>query len=280
MSRYLAIALVLLAASPAGAADKKIERTFKVSPGGSLMVDADAASVRVSGGDTDQVTVRMSARGPEEELANLKFDAFQKGDDVTVTMKRPGKNGWFNWKSWNGDEQIEVTVPKRFGISIHTGGGNVELTDTTGAAKLGTSGGDIVAKNINGNIELRTSGGGILADTIRGDVDANTSGGDVRLLQIDGKIRGQTSGGNVRCSLVGINRGIYASTSGGDIQLTVPRDTTANLRATTSGGEIDSELPLSTREQRDGHLEGPVNGGGQPIDARTSGGGISLRAAN
>ena len=91
MTRYSAIALVLLAASPVDAAEKTLERTFTVSPGGSLLVDADSASVHVSGGDTNQVTVRMSARGSDEDLATMKFDAVQKGDDVTVVMRRSGE---------------------------------------------------------------------------------------------------------------------------------------------------------------------------------------------
>ena len=37
MIRDLAIALVLIAACPAAAAEKKVERTFAVSPGGSLI---------------------------------------------------------------------------------------------------------------------------------------------------------------------------------------------------------------------------------------------------
>ncbi len=280
MTRYSAIALVLLAASPADAADKNVQRTFTVSPGGLLTVDADSASVRVSGGDTNQVTVRMSAQGTEEELAHMKLDAFQKGDGVTVTMRRPTKQGWFNWGSWNGEGLIEVTVPQRYEINIHTAGGDVELTGSTGSATLHTSGGDIVARNVNGKVEAHTSGGGILADTIHGEVDAGTSGGDVRLLRVDGKIRARTSGGDVQCGLLGINRGISASTSGGSIQLTLPRATTANFEATTSGGEFDSEIPVATRVRQNGHVKGSINGGGQPIDVSTSGGDISLRAAD
>jgi len=280
MTRYSAIALVLLAASSAGAAEKTVERTFTVSAGGSLIVDADSASVKVSGGDTNQVTVRMTARGSEEDLAAAKLDAFQKDDGVTVMMRQRGKGGWFRWGMWHGDGHIEVTVPRRYEVRIHTAGGDVNLTDTTGSVTLSTSGGDIIVKNVNGNVGARTSGGEILADTIRGGVDAETSGGDVRLLHVDGKIRGQTSGGNVQCSLVGINRGISATTSGGSIQLTVPRATRANLEATTSGGSIHSDLSVSTTSQEDGQLKGSINGGGEPIDAHTSGGSISLRAAN
>ena len=222
----------------------------------------------------------MTARGSEKNLATAKLDVVQKDDGVTVTMRRQGKNGWFNWGPWYGNGHIEVTVPQRYEVSINTAGGNVELTGTAGSAKLRTSGGSIVAKNVNGNVAMRTSGGGILADKIRGDVDADTSGGSIQLLNVDGKIRGQTSGGSVQCSLVGINRGISATTSGGSIQLTVPRTTTANIEAITSGGQFTSELPVATTERQDGHFKGSINGGGQPIDARTSGGGISLRAAN
>jgi DUF4097 and DUF4098 domain-containing protein YvlB len=280
MTRYSAITFVLLAASSADAADKTVERTFTVSPGGALIVDADSASVRVSGGDTNRVTVRMSLRGSEDDLGTVKFEAFQKDDGVTVTMRRREKHSWFKWGSWNVDAKIEVTVPRRYAIDIQTSGGSVELTDTIGRAKLHTSGGDIVAKRMNGNLEAQTSGGGILADTIRGDVDANTSGGDVRLLHVDGKIHGQTSGGSVHCSLVGLNRGISATTSGGSIQLALPRATTASIEAITSGGDFSSDLPVTTEKRQDGHFKGSMNGGGQRIDARTSGGDISLREAS
>jgi DUF4097 and DUF4098 domain-containing protein YvlB len=279
MNRFSLIALVLLAATSVNAAEKRLDRNFTVAPGGALIVDADSASVQVTGSDTDQVAVRMVARGSDDDLANTKLDAVQNAEGVTVTLRRSRKGGWFNWGGWNTEERIEVTVPRRYSVNVRTGGGTVELRDTTGAARLRTSGGDIVAKNVNGNVELRTSGGGILADTIRGDVDADTSGGDVRLLHVDGKIRGHTSGGSVRCSLVGANRGISATTSGGDIELTLPRAATGDLDATTSGGDVTSDIPVSVTAVKDGQLRGPLNGGGEPIEARTSGGSIRVRAS-
>jgi DUF4097 and DUF4098 domain-containing protein YvlB len=279
MTRFLAIAIILMAASSADAAEKTFDRTFAVSPGGVLTVDADSASVQVSGGDTNQVIVHMTARASEEELASMKLDAVQNGNEVTVTARRKEKGSWFNWRSWNNEGQIQVTVPRRYTVSVRTGGGSVELRGTTGPAKLNTSGGDVSAKNVTGDVELRTSGGTIHVDTIRGDVDADTSGGDVKLLQVDGKIRGNTSGGSVRCSLVGTNRGISVRTSGGDIEVTVPRATTGNVEATTSGGEITSDLPIATTSVKEGRLAGSLNGGGQPINAHTSGGSIRLRVA-
>lgn len=281
MNRHFALAFVLIAAGSVQAAEKTFDRTFAVSPGGALVVDADSASVRVSGNDSNQVMVRMRARGSDEELAKTTLDAAQNADGVTVTLRRERKGfSWLNWGSWNNEQHIEVTVPRRYAVSVRTGGGSIELRETTGAATLRTSGGDITAKNLNGNIELRTSGGGILAEAIRGDVNADTSGGDVRLLQIDGKIRGNTSGGSVRCSLVGDNRGVSATTSGGDIELTLPRTVRGNIEAATSGGDIESDVPVSTTVFKDDHIRGTLNGGGQSILARTSGGSIRLRVSN
>ena len=279
MSRYFVIAFALLAACSAGAAERNFERTFAVSPGGVLIVDSDSASVRVSGGNTNQVTVRMSARGSEKDLDGAKLEAVQTDSGVTVTLQLR-KNNWFSWGSGKRDASIEVTVPRRYSMDVHTSGGSIELTDTTGTATLRTSGGSVIAKNVNGNVEARSSGGGITADNIRGDIDADTSGGSIRLLNIDGKIRANTSGGSIECSLSGANRGISATTSGGSIRVTVPRATAGNLNATTSGGSVNSDLPVTTTSQQNGQLKGSINGGGQPIDVHTSGGSISLRAAN
>ena len=280
MNRYLPVALVLLAATAAGAAERRLDRSFNVSPGGTLTVDADQASVRVSGADTHQVTVHMRAEGSEKDLAQVSLEAVQSGDGVNVTLRRRDSRSWFSWRSWRGEQRIEVTVPARYTVNVRTGGGGIEIKDTTGLAKLKTSGGDIAARNVHGAVELRTSGGSIVADKIRGDVDADTSGGDVRLQRIDGRIKAHTSGGSVRCSLVGANRGITATTSGGDIELIVPRGTTAHVEASTSGGDVSSDLPISASVRKTGRLEGAVNGGGAPIYAHTSGGSVSVRAEN
>jgi DUF4097 and DUF4098 domain-containing protein YvlB len=280
MPRFPALALLLLAASTAQAADKTFDRTFTVSPGGSLIVEADGASVMVSGADSNQVVVRMIVRGSEKELAEMTLDATQKGNEVTATMRRNKSRGWFNFGSWRTESSIQVTVPKRFEVSARTSGGNMELKDTVGSVKLNTSGGDITAKHMNGAVRLRTSGGQITADHVQGDLDANTSGGELRLLNVDGSIKGHTSGGGVRVSLKGANRGITATTSGGDIELVLPRGTTGNVSAATSGGSVTTDLPVTTTVVKEGRLEGTLNGGGQPIEARTSGGSIRLRTEN
>lgn len=279
MTRFSAIVLVLLAVGTAQAADKKLDRTFTVSPGGSLVVDAEGAYVKVAGADTNQVTVHMRFTGSEKELAEMTIDAAQSGNEVKATMRRKKGSSWFNWNWGDSESSIEVTVPRRYEVSVRTSGGSIDLNDTVGSVKLTTSGGSINAKNLNGTVELHTSGGTIAAEDIRGDVNARTSGGGVRLVNVDGKIEGRTSGGSVHASLVGANRGITATTSGGSVDLILPPGTTGNVSASTSGGNISTDIPVTTTFMNETRLEGTLNGGGQPIEARTSGGSIRLRPA-
>ena len=70
MPRYLAIALILIAAGTAQAAEL-LDRTFTVAPGGTLTVDADGASVHVSGSDGNQVVVHMLAAAPRTTWPTL-----------------------------------------------------------------------------------------------------------------------------------------------------------------------------------------------------------------
>jgi len=102
---------------------------------------------------------------------------------------------------------------------------------------------------------------------------------DLAAAHVDGKIRGQTSGGSVECGLVGINRGLSATTSGGSIEVTLPRATTANLEAITSGGSITSELPVAITEPQEGHLKGPINGGGEQLTVQANSGNVTIHAS-
>jgi hypothetical protein len=49
------------------------------------------------------------------------------------------------------------------------------------------------------------------------------------------------------------------------------------LDAKTSGGRVHTELPVTVVGKiEEGHLEGPVNGGGKSLQLRSGGGSIHL----
>ncbi len=292
----LAIALASVA-SAAIAEAKKLDRTFNVTPGGMLTVDADGADISVSGSEGNTVVVHIEARGSKSDLDELNLSADTSSDGVKVEARRPRQSGWFKWGSWNVETHIDVTVPRSYHVDAKTSGGEVRVENIAGPSRLRTSGGNLLARNVKGDFEghtsggevrvesmegsvnLHTSGGNVVVSKVKGDVDANTSGGDVRVVSVDGRIHAGTSGGSVRCELTGSNRGISATTSGGSVWLTLPKDTRGTLDAQSSGGHIDSDFSISTTHWSEHRLNGEINGGGEEIYVRSSGGNITLSTA-
>ncbi len=317
----------------AHAAEKKLDRTFTVAPGGRLTIEADGSDLRVEGTSGDQVVVHILLTGSERSLERVTLSADQSGNDIAVVAKE-GSGKWTDWfgAGWNRQGRVEVRVPRNYNIDIRTSGGDItvgalqgeargktsggdiRLSELQGPVDMQTSGGDIRVEQVEGNTRVNTSGGDIQVARLNGDLDAKTSGGSIHLddvvgkvlartssgnviargvrgdselktsggdirATIDGKINAHTSGGDVTAELVGANRGISVSSSGGDLTVRVPKDTTASLNAATSGGSVRTELPVTTTEMGDHKLTGTINGGGNPIHARTSGGSIKVVAA-
>ena len=161
-------------------------------------------------------------------------------------------------------------------VEGRTPGGGITLRDVVGSIKAHASGGSIHAERLNGPAELETSGGRIEILDATGDLDVHTSGGSFDLKGIEGSVKAVTSGGNVLAELRS-NRGIWLGTDGGEVTLLLPDNVHAWLDAQTSGGRAQSELPLSSTELAEpSHLRGAINGGGERIELRSSGGSIHV----
>jgi len=160
-------------------------------------------------------------------------------------------------------------------IQGRTSGGSIDAHDASGTIDMRTSGGSIDASRLNGSALFRTSGGSIQITDAR-ELDVHTSGGAIELSNIDGKLKADTSGGGIHASMRS-NHGVTLTTSGGSITLLLPKSVQASVDAQTDGGAVQSELAVSTTGASDRQrLLGTINGGGDPIYLRTSGGVIQI----
>src|SRR5882724_856846 len=254
----LGILAVALIASVSLSAQKAFDRRFDVAPGGQLRLDADVGSVALVGRAGHEVVVHAQVNGSDSFLADLDITAEQTSSGVTVTAHKT-HSGWFDWFN-SGSERVHFTidVPRDYSVELRTSGGSLDV------------------RNVNAPVQGRTSGGGITVADVQGDLDAHTSGGGIHLKNIDASVRASTSGGGVHAEMRS-NRGISLSTSGGPISLLLPANVGASLDARTSGGSVSSALPFTTTGTVDhSHLHGSINGGGEQVVLRTSGGGISV----
>jgi hypothetical protein len=223
---------------------------------------------------------------------------------------------WWSWNDRNRNEaKYTIRVPAQFNVQLKTAGGGISVSDLAGDTKAGTSGGGLNFTRLHGPLDGCTSGGGIqVADCVgalkihtsgggitvtggsgtldghtsggpvtvknfQGNTHVGTSGGGINIENVAGEIEGQTSGGGINAVLPSpLLHAVDLSTSGGGVTVRVPANAAFELDAATSGGGVNSELPVTVvGEVGRGHLKGAVNGGGQTIRLRTSGGGIQVK---
>lgn len=306
------LTLCLFTAFDASAAfDSTTRRTFNVSDGGILTLQADGADLRiVTGGSGVQVEVvrhtETSDRARADELfAKYQLSFQQSGNDVIAIGKYDRPLGRLFDLFEQGDQlriRYLVHVPTRYNVTLktsggdidvtpingvvdaHTSGGNVTLASVAGPVSVHTSGGDVKLTSATGKVEIRTSGGSIRIDDAATAVDARTSGGSIEIGTTNGDVYARTSGGNIR--LARVNGAVDAHTSGGSVTASFagqPRPSTL----TTSGGDVVVTVDGSVAVDLDAKASGgdvesdlPVTsqGGhhGSAIVGKINGGGAQL----
>ncbi len=262
--------------------EKKVEKAFDVKKGGTLILDTDMGSVKVSSHNASEVriTVYLTARTDNKKKAQKWFDDFdltfnQNGSDVEVHGER--HKDWFEWGR-HLSVHFEFVVPQAYNVDLNTAGGSISVADLDGEAKVRTSGGSINLGEIGGSVVAKTSGGSISVDGADGDLIAKTSGGWLDLQNINGELEAHTSGGSIKADIVKqIHDDVELTTSGGSITLSVPSDFKADVDASTSGGHVRCELPITVRgDIGRNSLRGSINGGGKLVRLHTSGGSIRI----
>ncbi len=257
-----------------------VERTFDVSPGGTLMIESDLGSITVATGQAATVAVTVTRRIDSNNkntvqhiLNDLDIAFSQTGADVSIRTEYD-RSMIPRWTDLHLTYQ--VTIPETYNVNLRTSGGSIQVADMEGNAVCRTSGGSITFQNVDGEVEARTSGGGIRLAGVTGNALLHTSGGGITVGNVNGTIDAQTSGGSIHIEHAGGN--VLAKTSGGGIEV---NEVMGTLDAQTSGGTITAYL--SRQPERDCSL---ITSGGSihvylnpdtrlAVNARTSGGGIS-----
>lgn len=286
MRNAACLALLALLAAPAMA--REFEQRVPAEAGGRLRVDLDAGSLEVEGHDEEEVRVEASASGVG---GVMEFELRGDGKDIELHGKRSGVLGWLSPTR----VRVRIRVPDEFSLDLRTGGGEVEVEGIEGAVSARTSGGQVSVSEVEGPVELRTSGGPVRAEQIEGDVNARTSGGAVKISEVEGRIDAETSGGEmeihdvsgpVRVRTSGGSISVRFTeapageiqTSGGGIEVEFPEGAGLRLDAETSGGGVELDLPIRpTGKMERSRVQGDVNGGGELVRVRTSGGPIRIR---
>jgi len=146
------------------------------------------------------------------------------------------------------------------------------------------------------SLQLGSTHGAVTVDGVHGDIDAGTVHSDIRLTNVSGTVSANTTHGNVKVTMDRVDPGkpLSFSTVHGDIDVTLPADTKANVKMSSIQGSIYSDFEIRLtggqpvtekndspdgkfRIRIDRTVAGSINGGGAEASFRTVHGRILLR---
>src|SRR5262249_53271150 len=170
---------------------------FTVSPGDNLVIDI-SGDIYIKTWERSEI--QIDSHGMDEET---QLTSNQSGHLVTV-------------RSHGTDVELHVTVPSKLNLDMETNSGEIEMRGVyAGKISASTGGGDIQLDNTTGDVSLRTSGGGIYTKDIDGDAILKSGGGEIEVGRVTGTLEVGTGGGDV--SVKDVIKALHASTGGGNI---------------------------------------------------------------
>lgn len=220
-----ALALVVLpACGPAHRADHESAMTAEFAIGSALEVvteNGDVAVVVDPG--VSGLTIEAVAHGTGDSDLEARSRAESIRIDVAVregrTVIRPQYPN--DERRSNEGCSFKVRVAASSDIFVDTSNGALELSGSTGAARLETSNGSVHVRAHRGPLEVDSSNGGLVLEDVEGEVAAETSNGSIVL---------RTNGD--------LSHPVRLSSSNGDLAIDVLQPPSGTLRAETSNGSI------------------------------------------
>ncbi len=215
-----------------------------------LKVHLLTGSIKVTGYDGKEVIINVTPGTNDEDG--------DEGREVEKGMKRISTPGGFEVTAKEADNTVTVNTgnlnnPINLDLKVPQ---DVKL-------KVGTvNQGEVIVNNVKGEIEVNNVNDNITLDNISGSVVANTVNGDV----------------TVAFNTIDPKASMAFSTLNGDVKVTLPADTKANLKLKSDMGEVFSDFDIDidktpakidrTNEpgmykiKKDDWVNGKINGGG------------------
>ena len=264
--------------------ENHIERSFQVTSGGRLTVDADRGSIDVLTVDRDVVDIKVERKvkkngkwSVEEVLEDFAITFDHSNDGVTISAKHKRGNPWRRNRERNRLQvKFLITVPQQYNVDLKTLGGGISVADLEGEIRSQTLGGNLRIGRIKGSVWGQAAGGSIEVEGTEGDADVKTAGGGITIGNVAGKVDTKTRGGSIRIDKA--MGSVNAKTYGGSITV---EEVMGNINAKTLGGSVKAYI--SRQPEGDCLLE---TAGGNvtayvvediavDVDAKTTGGRVS-----
>jgi len=269
-SKILALAIILLWGGTIGlaqsAATEKVTVPFS-KPGqpGKIEVSNQRGSISISGYNGQEVLVVATVR--ERNVGNQ----FDEQLDMTADAKERLVRGRMTERMTGGTDQDQsqktaglkkIPLPGSTGLTIEEENNLMEIRTSVMRQAVDLE----IQVPYSTSLELSSMlGGSVTVDGIEGDIDVNNMNGSIRLTAISGTVLAHSLNGGIEAVFKEVDPGkpMSFSTMTGDIDVTFPANTKANLKMKTDFGEIFSDFDIKIDPNPQKATEEPSREGGR-----------------
>ena len=235
---------------------ERLEKTFPLNSNGRVSVSNVNGSINMIAWDRNEVKlVAIKHADTKEHLSdvNIKIDA--RPDYFSVESDYGDERGWKtdSDRRWRNNDRVtveyELSVPRGAMLNeIETVNGSVSVNDFSNMVKVSAVNGAVRAGNLRGTADLSTVNGEVFAD-----FDRLASGSKIALETVNGRVT-----------------------------LTIPSDSSADVKAESLNGQITNDFGLENRKGKyvGNSLHGRLGGGEVAIKLESVNGQLAVKRKN
>jgi DUF4097 and DUF4098 domain-containing protein YvlB len=235
-----------------GMLTEEFHQNYPLSATGRVSIENINGGVRIAVWDQNEVKVDAVKRSHQREgLDEVKIEVVNTADSVRIKTRYPDREQSFNdqgSRRYNNPASVEytLTIPRK--------------------AQLDS------AQLVNGSLDIEGVEGDVKADCVNGRIKANGLMGEVRL---------STVNGGIEATILRLDdaRGVTLNSVNGTIDLIIPGNASAQIKANTIHGAITNDFGLQVNDgQYVGHdLSGQIGSGGPRVRLNNVNGPISIK---
>lgn len=165
-------------------------KTFKMKPGGLVLVDSDDGYITINSWNKDEVEVTIKKRAwgrnkrdAERNLENIRVEIHKRGDNLYIrditdehVSIRFGFFDLFRGRTEYGTRvDFEINLPKKMNLDLNTDDGDIQVTDVHGDLNLEVDDGDVFLCDIQSQkIEVNLDDGDLRIENVK-PINSNIS---------------------------------------------------------------------------------------------------------
>lgn len=225
--------------------EKIVRKEIAIDRRGNICLENISGNILIK--EWENASIQLQAK----KIANKK----EMLDDICIETEKIGQN--LNIKTTQKTEKnkttvhYELLVPRTAKLDIKNINGSITISQIDAAINVKTETGDINILNTRGPIIAETNRGTITINKASGNIRAITEYGNINIKESTRNIIAKTQTGAIAasCKTIPALDSISLSTGSGNIELSLPDKTDADLRARTERGKLISDHYITVKPQ-------------------------------